>query len=47
MSKKVSKRDVNRFAGFAKKNPLLALVIVLIAVGLLIWQSIDLSLIHI
>ena len=41
MSKKVSKRDVNRFAGFAKKNPLLALVIVLIAVGLLIWQSID------
>lgn len=39
MSKKIRKRDVNRFAGFAKKNPLLALVIVVIAVALLIWQS--------
>lgn len=39
MSRKVRKSDVNRFAGFAKKNPLLALVIVLVAVALLIWQS--------
>ena len=39
MSRKVRKSDVNRFAGFAKKNPLLALVIVLAAVALLIWQS--------
>ena len=39
MSRKIRKSDVNRFAGFAKKNPLLALVIVLVAVALLIWQS--------
>lgn len=39
MSRKIRKSDVNRFAGFAKKNPLLALVIVLAAVALLIWQS--------
>ena len=39
MSRKVRKSNVNRFAGFAKKNPLLALVIVLVAVALLIWQS--------
>ena len=39
MSRKVRKSDVNRFAGFAKKNPLLTLVIVLVAVALLIWQS--------
>ena len=39
MSRKIRKSDVNRFAGFAKKNPLLALLIVLVAVALLIWQS--------
>ncbi len=39
MSRKIRKSDVNRFAGFAKKNPLLALLIVLAAVALLIWQS--------
>ena len=39
MSRKIRKSDVNRFAGFAKKNPLLALVIVLIVAALLIWQS--------
>ena len=39
MSRKIRKSDVNRFAGFAKKNPLLALAIVLVAVALLIWQS--------
>ena len=39
MSRKIRKSDVNWFAGFAKKNPLLALAIVLVAVALLIWQS--------
>lgn len=39
MSRKIRKSDVNRFAGFAKKNPLLALLIVLVVVALLIWQS--------
>ena len=39
MSRKIRKSDVNKFAGFAKKNPLLALLIVLVAVALLIWQS--------
>ena len=39
MSRKIRKSDVNKFAGFAKKNPLLTLVIVLVAVSLLIWQS--------
>ena len=39
MSRKIRKSDVNRFAGFAKKNPLLALAIVLVAVALLIWHS--------
>lgn len=39
MSRKIRKNDVNRFARFAKKNPLLALAIVVIAAALLIWQS--------
>lgn len=39
MSRKIRKSDANRFAGFAKKHPLLALALVLVAVALLIWQS--------
>ncbi len=41
MSKKVSRSDVNKFARFAGKNPLAALVIVLIAAAVLVWQSLS------
>ena len=37
MSRKVKKSDVNRFAGFAKKYPLAALIIVVIAAKIIIW----------
>ncbi len=38
MSRKVKKSDINKFAGFAKKYPLAALVIVVIAAAVLIFQ---------
>lgn len=41
MSRKVKKSDVNKFAGFAKKYPLAALIIVVIAAALLIFQRIS------
>ena len=41
MRRKVKKSDVNKFAGFAKKYPLAALIIVVIAAALLIFQRIS------
>lgn len=41
MSRKVKKSDVNRFAGFAKKYPLAALIIVVIAAAVLIFQRVS------
>lgn len=41
MSRKVKKSDVNKFAGFAKKYPLAALIIVVIAAAMLIFQRIS------
>ena len=41
MSRKVKKSEVNKFAGFAKKYPLAALIIVVIAAALLIFQRIS------
>ena len=41
MSRKVKKSDVNKFAGFAKKYPLAALILVVIAAALLIFQRIS------
>lgn len=38
---KIKKNDVNKFARFAKKHPLLALIIVAAAVAVVIWQSAD------
>lgn len=39
MNRKIRKSDVNKFARFAKKNPLLAVLIAALAIALLIWQS--------
>lgn len=41
MSRKVKKSDVNRFAGFAKKYPLAALIIAVIAAAVLIFQRVS------
>lgn len=38
MSRKVKKSDVNKFARFAKKYPLAALILVVIAAAVLIFQ---------
>ncbi len=41
MSRKVRKSDVNKFARFAKKNPLAALVVVVILAAVLVWQGVS------
>ncbi len=41
MSRKIKKSDVNKFAGFAKKHPLAALLIVVIAAAVLIFQHVS------
>lgn len=41
MSRKVRKSDVNKFARFAKKNPLAALVVVIILAAVLVWQGVS------
>ena len=41
MSRKVRKSDVNKFARFAKKNPLAALIVVVILAAVLVWQGVS------
>ena len=41
MSRKVRKSDVKKFARFAKKNPLAALVVVVILAAVLVWQGVS------